>query len=469
MLARHVGLKALRCLVLEHGGAIDRFWSLYRGLKPWVNQSAQADEVLVVQMRAEASDFIRFNHGRVRQAGHVERVQVLVRLIDTARRVSSQAVITMSPQATNTTALDDALIKLRETNAVMPTDPWLTWHPQAWTLEERHDTSAVPSEVAMRVIASAAVGADLVGFLMQGPMVFAVLSSVGIALWHSASRYSFEASVYAPAPAAPDKAAKFHVAGDTFDAQAVEQAIQAAKQQAQVLIRPAMELTPGDYRVWLAPAASAELLGMLSWGGFSASAIKTGQSPLNALEQGQVVFAPAVHLAEALGEAQAPLFDGDGVPRARAIELVSAGKLVNTLISSRSAIEFGLKANGAASHEAPEVGVMQPGDLPASSALDALHTGISISNLWYLNFSDRQRCAITGMTRFASLWVEDGIAQAPIKPMRFDDSLFELLGPQLEAIESESHWLPDTDSYDWRSWGAVRAPGLLIRKMRFAL
>jgi predicted Zn-dependent protease len=456
-------------LVLEHGSAVDRFWSLYQGLKPWVTRSARADEVLVVQVRAEASDFIRFNHGRVRQAGHVERVQLLVRLIDTSRRVSSQAVITVSPPATNTAVLDEALAKLRETNAVMPADPWLSWHPQAWTLEQRHETSAVPSEQAMRVIARACADADLVGFLMQGPMVFAVLSSVGIALWHSASRYSFEASVYAPAPADADKAVKFHVAGDTFDAQAAGLAIEAARQQARVLMRPAIELAPGDYRVWLAPAACAELLGMLSWGGFSASAIKTGQSPLNALEQGQVAFAPAVHLAEALGEARAPLFDGDGVPRARAIELVKAGRLVNTLISSRSAIEFDLKANGAASHEAPEVGVMQPGDLPAGKALDALHTGISISNLWYLNFSDRQRCAITGMTRFASLWVENGVAVAPIKPMRFDDSLFELLGPQLEAIESQSHWLPDTDSYDWRSWGAVRAPGILIRKMRFAL
>ena len=73
------------------------------------------------------------------------------------------------------------------------------------------------------------------------------------------------------------------------------------------------------------------------------------------------------------------------------------------------------------------------------------------------------------MTRFATLWVEDGEPVAPVDVMRFDDSLYELLGAQLEAIGAVSHWLPDTESYDWRSFGGVRMPGLLVRAMRFTL
>ena len=36
--------------------------------------------------------------------------------------------------------------------------------------------------------------------------------------------------------------------------------------------------------------------------------------------------------------------------------------------------------------------------------------------------------ALTGMTRFATFWVEDGRIQGPVGTMRFDDSLYDFLG-----------------------------------------
>ena len=44
---------------------------------------------------------------------------------------------------------------------------------------------------------------------------------------------------------------------------------------------------------------------------------------------------------------------------------------------------------------------------PAKSTAQ-LDTGIYVNNLWYLNYSDRPAGRITGMTRFATLWVEEG-------------------------------------------------------------
>lgn len=54
-----------------------------------------------------------------------------------------------------------------------------------------------------------------------------------------------------------------------------------------------------------------------------------------------------------------------------------------------------------------------------------LHAGLPAAipgetQLWYLNFSDRPGGRITGMTRFASFWVEDGRIVAPLNVMRFD-------------------------------------------------
>lgn len=75
----------------------------------------------------------------------------------------------------------------------------------------------------------------------------------------------------------------------------------------------------------------------------------------------------------------------------------------------------------------------------------ALGTGVAVSNFWYLNWSDRAAGRLTGMTRFASLWVENGEPVAPLSVMRFDDSLFRLLGSQLEALGRQVHRIPDAD------------------------
>ena len=64
---------------------------------------------------------------------------------------------------------------------------------------------------------------------------------------------------------------------------------------------------------------------------------------------------------------------------------------------------------------------MAPGRLDASRILDELGTGVYVSNLWYLNYSDRRACRTTGMTRFATFWVENGKLGAPASAARFDE------------------------------------------------
>ena len=73
------------------------------------------------------------------------------------------------------------------------------------------------------------------------------------------------------------------------------------------------------------------------------------------------------------------------------------------------------------------------------------------------------------MTRFATIWVEDGEPVAPVQAMRFDDSLLRVLGDRLEALTDEAHWFADTSTYDGRVFGAVRAPGALLKGLDFTL
>ena len=109
------------------------------------------------------------------------------------------------------------------------------------------------------------------------------------------------------------------------------------------------------------------------------------------------------------------------------------------------------------------------GSLPMAEALAQLGTGIWISNLWYLNFSDRANCRITGMTRFATFWVENGKIQAPLNVMRFDESLYRLLGENLLALTHERELLIPNDTYLERSTASARMPGALVRDFRFVL
>ena len=64
---------------------------------------------------------------------------------------------------------------------------------------------------------------------------------------------------------------------------------------------------------------------------------------------------------------------------------------------------------------------------PTDRVNEALDTGLYVGNLWYTNFSDRAACRTTGMTRFATFWVEDGDIVAPVDVLRFDEALGRLL------------------------------------------
>ena len=104
-----------------------------------------------------------------------------------------------------------------------------------------------------------------------------------------------------------------------------------------------------------------------------------------------------------------------------------------------------------------------------ADALAALDTGILIGNLWYLNFSDRPACRVTGMTRFATFWVEHGRIVAPIDVMRFDDSMYRLLGDHLVALTRERELIVSSSSYRERSTESMRLPGAVVSNMAFTL
>ena len=102
------------------------------------------------------------------------------------------------------------------------------------------------------------------------------------------------------------------------------------------------------------------------------------------------------------------------------------------------------------------------GSIPNHQALATLKDGLYIGNLWYLNFSDRQACRTTGVTRFGTFWVEGGELVAPVNVMRFDESMYRALGDNLEGLTSDREFIIDPGTYGGRTYTSARLPGALV-------
>lgn len=215
--------------------------------------------------------------------------------------------------------------------------------------------------------------------------------------------------------------------------------------------------------------AVSDVLGLSCWGGYSAKAHLTGQSPLDALRKGTKRLSPAFNLSDDLAGFDLPRVQEDGYLRPDRTELIRGGNFVDWMCSPRTAREFKIAHTSASGGETPSGLCLAAGDLSEAKAMEALGTGVYLSNVWYLNYSDRASARITGMSRFASLWIENGEPVAPISPMRFDDDLYGLFGERLVGLGNRTHRFDETGTYGTRSLGGILAPIALIEDMNFPL
>jgi hypothetical protein len=76
---------------------------------------------------------------------------------------------------------------------------------------------------------------------------------------------------------------------------------------------------------------------------------------------------------------------------------------------------------------------------------------------------------MTGMTRFACFWVEDGKLVAPLAVMRFDDTFLRMFGEGLEALTDSAELIPNSDTYKERQVQSIATPGALVKGWRLTL
>ncbi|WP_322979653.1 TldD/PmbA family protein [Pseudomonas sp. C11] len=419
------------------------------------------EEGFTLAYSAEVSGFIRFNQGQVRQAGQVQQVYVTLSLYQGQRHAEHKLALS-GVLDEDVPLLQQALQRLRGMLPTLSEDPYLRLNRQAWRSESVGEAVALDGASIAQQVVAAAQGLDLVGFLAVGPQYQGFASSWGAFGWYAASSFNLDFSLFH----GNGQAVKSAYAGEHWDAQSFIRKLDDARQQLVFLGLPAKALQPGAYRAYLAPAALEELVSLCCWG-FGAQALASGGSPLQRLFGGKAELNAQVTVDERIEGGLAPAFTPEG-PR-QPLRLIDRGRPGERLVSSRSAAEYGLTANGAGRGEYPLSLHMHGGDLDEHEVLQRLGTGLYIGNLWYGNFSDLPAGRLTGMTRFATFWVEYGQIQAPVGTMRFDDSLFDFLGPQLEALTREPELLLPGGTYGARQTGSMALPGALLSRFTLTL
>ncbi|MGH1489737.1 MAG: metallopeptidase TldD-related protein [Acidimicrobiales bacterium] len=422
------------------------------------------DEVLLATAQTESTDFARFNNAQVRQAGSVDQTTINLDLIAGQRHTEASLQLCSEQQVDDARVLA-VLERLREQRAVVPDDPHLIINTEPVSTHHVGENRLPERDDALAAITKGAAGRDLVGIYTAGGVASAFANSLGQRNWFETSTFNFDWTFYLRA----DKAVKSAYAGFGWEQPVFDRKLSDASAKLEALSRDPIDLKPGEYRSYLTPAALHEVIDLLAWNAFSARAQQTSQSSLLQLLTGEGELDPAIKISEDTANGVAPNFQEQGFMRPDEVRLIENGKPVDALVSPRSAVEFDLTPNGASGYESPNSLAIAGGELNVDDAIAELGTGLYIGNLWYTNFSDRPACRVTGMTRFATFWVEGGEIVAPVNVLRFDDTIYNMLGERLSALSAEPEFVFDNSTYSQRSSGSVRLPGALLEGMRFTL
>jgi predicted Zn-dependent protease len=439
----------------------------FNALAAHLDGKVAAPQRYLLRLAAESSDFVRFNHGLIRQAGHVQQRVASLQLIEGLRHASATVTLGGAPED-DIALLDATLRALRRQLHDLPEDPHLLLPEQAQSSRHSPESHLPPAPAMVEAILALARGHDMVGILASGPLYRGLASSEGQRNWHQSDSFNFDFSLF-QGGAAGDKAVKSVYAGQRWDGQSLRATFDAALLRLALLARPAKRIAPGAYRAFLAPTALNEIIGMLNWDGVSEKSLRTRQSSLRRMRDEDVRLSPLINLSENTAAGIAPGFQEDGFVKPPTVTLIENGRLVGSMVSPRSQRQYGVPANGAGGNEGMSAIDLAAGELAGDDILATLGTGLLIGNLWYLNYSDRASCRMTGMTRFATFWVDDGEIVAPIDVMRFDESLYRLLGENLLGLTRERELLIDNSSYGARGSDSARLPGALVKDFNFVL
>lgn len=429
-----------------------------------IRNQIKPDEQFTLTLDSEQSQFTRFNHAKVRQTGTVNDGNLQLVLMHNQRSTYREFPFTGDFDNDRRTAAD-AIVSLREEVSQLPENPYLVLPAGNNSSREAHQGQLLDPEAVVSTLLPVVSDLDFTGIYAAGTVIRGYADSVGQKHWFTTDSYALDYSLFTT----DGQAVKGTFAGSNWDEAAYKAKIAESRSQLDRMAQPPKPIQRGQYRTYLAPAAVAELLTMLSWGGISEASYRQGGSCFGAMRRGEKKLSRKFTLRENFNLGSVPRFNELGEVAPLELSLIESGELLNMLTSSKTAKEYNLEANGASGGEGLRSPEILPGDLNHDRILAELGTGLYLSNLHYLNWSDRPTGRITGMTRYACFWVENGEIVAPIENLRFDESLYQFWGDNLIALTTFQELIPEVGTYGHRDLGGICVPGMLVENFTYTL
>ncbi len=421
-------------------------------------------EHLTLSLQGENSQFIRINNAKIRQTGLVNNTDVSFDFIYNNRNCQGQITLSGDYETDYQHAVDE-LNRLRAEIVQLPEDPFVVLPENTGSTRESKKANGLDTDKAVDALLPVMAGVDLVGIWASGRIFSGSSNSAGQKHWFETDTFSLDFSLVNK----DHKMVKGTFAGSDWDQSKYEAYIKDAKQKLELMNKKPVKMKPGKYRTWFESKAVADFLSMFSWQGVSEANIRQGSSAFIKMRDEGTKLSTLFSLSEDFRSGLVPRFNERGEIAPEVLSIIKKGNLVNTMISSRTAKEYKVESNNATGEEYLRAPKMDVGSLPAEDVLQKLGTGLFLSNLHYLNWSDNIGGRITGLTRYACFWVENGEIVGPIETMRFDDTIYNLFGGELEAIGDNVKINPEVESYDGRQYGNITCPGMLVKSFELTL
>jgi predicted Zn-dependent protease len=200
--------------------------------------------------------------------------------------------------------------------------------------------------------------------------------------------------------------------------------------QKAIASRNPQAIKPGNYTVIFEPQAMASLLPWVIWN-LDARSADEGRSFMSRTDEhgkiknrvGEQLFSPLVRVQRNPTHPllQSGTFFDDGLPN-NYLEIIKDG-IPQTLSYSRYWAQQQAKQPTGAMYPI----VMTGGDRTTEELIAQTDKGILVTRAWYVRYINPRTLEVTGMTRDGTFLIEHGKIAHPVKNLRFNQSLPEML------------------------------------------
>jgi PmbA protein len=235
--------------------------------------------------------------------------------------------------------------------------------------------------------------------------------------------------------------------------------------------RDPVDVPPGEYTVILEEYAVGTLMPYLAYIGFGAQAFQERQSFMYG-KLGQKVTGENITIwDDGLDPGNLPMpFDFEGVPKTR-VNLISKGVVGGPVYDTYTAGKEPARISTGHALPVPnDFGpfpwnvAMETGDASKEEMLASTKKGLWVTRMHYVRPVHPLKTVVTGMTRDGTFLIENGEIVAPVKNLRFTQSILEAFG-EAEQIGREA--VLTREAFLENFIGGYRVPALKLCRFAF--